>query len=392
MHDSFGMIPFTDEHQLVRESVRQLVDEQIAPRAIEMDETHEFPQAQFDAIAALGLLGVIVPEEYGGAGMDFPSYCIVMEELARGCGSTALTYTAHVSLCIAPILLLGTHEQKLKWLPPLCSGERIGCFGLTEPQAGSDSGNTQTAGWRDGGDYVVRGAKAWITNGPQASTMVGTVKTDQSAPRGKGISALIIDMASEGISIPKVEDKLGLRASSTAQIFFDDVRVPAKNLLGVENDGFGLFMRTLEGGRVGIAAMAVGLAQAAYERAVKYAQQRHTFGRPLAGHQTIQQYISEMATELEAARLLVYRAAFMKGQGLPVPKEAGMAKLFATEAAMRICEKAIQIHGGFGYVREFEVERIYRDAKLCTIGEGTTEVQHLVIARQILGDATRQRD
>jgi butyryl-CoA dehydrogenase len=312
--------------------------------------------------------------------------------VARGCGSTALTYTAHVSLCITPILALGSHEQKLKWLPDLCSGERIGCFGLTEPQAGSDSGNTQTTARREGDEYVVRGAKAWITNGPQASTMVATVKTDPAQPRGKGISALIIDMASDGISIPKTEDKLGLRGSSTAQIYFDDVRVPAENLLGTEHDGFPLFMRTLEGGRVGIAAMSVGLAQAAFERAVRYAQQRHTFGRPLAGHQTIQAYIAEMATELDAARLLVYRAAFMKQQGLPIAREAGMAKLFATEAAMRICEKAIQIHGGFGYVREFEVERMYRDAKLCTIGEGTTEVQQIVIARQILGEATRERD
>ncbi|MCH7472425.1 acyl-CoA dehydrogenase family protein [bacterium] len=383
------MIPFTDEHVMVRETVRSLVDEKIAPRARELDETGVFPHEAMSELAGLDLLGACIPEEYGGAGMDFVAYVIAIEEVARGCGSTALTLAAHSSLCMAPILDLGTEEQKKKYLPPLCSGEHIGCFGLSEAEAGSDAGNTKASGKRDGAHYVVNGSKMWVTNGVEAKTMVATVKTDPQAPRSHGISALIIDMDSEGVSIPKKEDKLGLRASSTAQVFLDNVRVPVENLLGEENSGFGAFMKTLEGGRIGIGAMALGIAQAAYERALKYAGVRKTFGKPIARHQTVQNYIAEMATRLDAARLLVYRAAFSKNAGRPFATEAAMAKLFASEEAMYICEKAIQIHGGYGYVREFEVERMWRDAKLCTIGEGTSEIQRLIIARDVLGEASR---
>jgi len=387
--DSYALIPFTDTHRMVRETVRSFTEERIAPRAEEIDRTHEFPLTAFRELAGLDLLGIYMAEEYGGAGMDFVSFIITMEELARGCGSTAITLTAHTSLCMAPIADLGTEEQKRRFLPPLCSGEHIGCFGLSEAEAGSDAGNTKTLARRDGDAFVVSGSKMWITNGSRAHTMVATVKTDPSAPRSRGISALIIELDSPEVQIIKEEDKLGLRASSTAQVFFDNVRVPAENLLGVLDTGFGAFMKTLEGGRIGIGALALGIAQGAYDRTLQYVKQRRTFGKLLAQHQTVQDYIADMTTDLEASRLLVYRAAFMKDAGVAYGKEAAMAKMYASEAAMRVCDKAIQIHGGFGYTREFEVERMYRDAKLCTIGEGTTEIQRMVIARYVLGRAVK---
>jgi alkylation response protein AidB-like acyl-CoA dehydrogenase len=386
---AYGMIPFTEEHQLVRETVRGLVEDKIAPRAAEIDQTHEFPREAMAELAALDLLGSYFPQEYGGAGMDFVTYVITMEELARGCASTALTFTAHTSLCMAPISDLGTHEQKQKYLPPLCTGEHIGCFGLSEPEAGSDSGATKTQARREDGCFVLTGSKMWITNASHAQTMVGTVKTDPTAPRSRGISALIIDMHTPGITVPKEEDKLGMRASNTAQVFFDNARVPVENLLGALDTGFGTFMRTLEGGRVGIGALGLGIAQGALEQAVRYAKERRTFGLLLAQHQTMQDYIAEMATEIDAARLLVYRAAFMKEAGAPIGKEAAMAKMYASEVALRVTDKAIQIHGGYGYTRDFPVERMYRDAKLCTIGEGTTEIQRMVIARHVLGRAVK---
>lgn len=387
--DSLAMIPFSDEHRMLREMLRDYADEKLAPRAARLDAEHGFPREAWDELAQLDLLGCYIPEAYGGAGMDFVSYVIAMEELTRGCGTTGITYTAHLSLCMTPLLELGTEEQKQKWLPPLCTGEHIGCFGLTEAEAGSDSGNTKTRAERNGGNFIVNGTKMWITNGSVADTMVATVKTDPAAPRSRGISALIIDMRSPGVSVPKCEDKLGLRGSSTAQVFFDNVEVPAENLLGVEHSGFGTFMRTLQGGRVGIAAMALGFHQAAYEQACAYMKQRRSFGALLAQHQSLQDYIADMATELEAARLLTYRAAFMKDAGVPYAKEAAMAKYFASEAALRACEKAIQIHGGYGYTRDFPVERYWRDCKLTTIGEGTSEIQRMVIAREVLGRAVK---
>ena len=387
--DSFGMIPFTDEHEMLRDTVCKYVDDKVAPRADELDREHKFPHEAVTEMAELGLMGVHVPEEYGGAGMDFVSYVITLEELARGCGTTAITFTAHTSLCEAPITALGTEEQKKKYLPPLASAEKLGCFGLSEPEAGSDAGNTKTTAIREGDHYIVNGSKMWITNGKHAGTMVATVKTDPSAPRSRGISALIIEMDSPGVSIIKEEDKLGLRGSSTAQIFLDDVKVPAENLLGEENTGFGTFMQTLEGGRIGIGAMALGLAQGAYERTIKYMKERSTFGKLLAQHEPLQHIVANMATEMEAARMMVYKAAFMKDAGANIAKEAAMAKLYASEAAMRVTELAVQLHGGYGYTREYEVERFWRDAKLCTIGEGTSEVQRMVIARQILGRAVK---
>ncbi|MEZ5339478.1 MAG: acyl-CoA dehydrogenase family protein [bacterium] len=387
--DSLFLIPFTDEHEMVRETVRGLVSDRIAPRAVSVDEHHTFPHEAMQELAELDLLGIYVPEEFGGAGMDFTSYIITMEELGRGCGSTALTYTAHSGLCITPIMILASDEQKRRWLPELCSGKKYGCFGLSEPGSGTDAGSLTTTAVRDGDDFVINGTKMWITNGKYAGYMVTTCKTDPSQGRGRGISSIVVPMETAGVSVIKEEDKLGLRGSSTAQVFLDNVRVPAENLIGELNDGFPAFMKTLEGGRIAIAAMALGLAQSAYERSLEYATQRETFGRPLGAHQTIQNYLVDMATRIEASRLLVYRAAFLKDAGRPFAKEASMAKLFATEMAMEVCSNAIQIHGGYGYVREFEVERIWRDAKLCTIGEGTSEIQQVIIARNILGDAAK---
>jgi len=388
-NDNYGMIPFTEEHRMLRETVRKYANDKLAPRAIELDQQKQYPHEAVKEMGELGLLGAYFPEEYGGSGMDFVTFIIGMEEINRVCGNTGITYTAHTSLCMAPIADLGTEEQKEKYLPPLASGEHIGCFGLSEPEAGSDAGNCKTTAIRDGDHYVVNGAKQWITNARQAKTMVATVKTDPSQRRSRGISALIIDMETPGVSVPKVEDKLGLRGSSTCQIFFDNARVPVQNLLGEENTGFGTFMQTLEGGRVGIGAMALGLAQGAYERSVAYMKERKTFDKLLAQHQALQFALADMATEIEAARLMVYRAAFMKAAGQPFGKEASMAKLFASEVAMRATEMAIQIHGGYGYTVEYEVERFWRDAKLCTIGEGSSEILRMVIARQILGKATR---
>ena len=387
--DSYGMIPFTDEHRMLRDMLRKYCDEKVGPRATELDQTKEFPHETFKELAGLDLLGIYIAEAYGGAGMDFVSYAIAIEELARVCGATAITLAAHTSLCVAPIAMLGTEEQKKKFLPPLCAGDGLGCFGLSEAEAGSDAGNCRTTAVRDGDHYIVNGTKQWITNGREAITMVATVKTDPTAPRSHGISALIIEMDREGVSVPAVENKLGLRGSSTAQIFLDNVRVPAENLLGEENTGFGTFMRTLEGGRVCIGAMALGLAQGAYERSVAYMKERKTFDKLLAEHQALQFALADMATDVEAARMVVYRAAFMKDAGVPFGKEAAMAKLFASEAAMRVTEMAIQLHGGYGYTVEYEVERMWRDAKLCTIGEGASEILRMVIARQILGKATR---
>ncbi|MBN2083453.1 acyl-CoA dehydrogenase [bacterium] len=383
------MIPFTEEHRLLRETVRKYANDKLAPRAIELDQQKQFPHEAVKEMGELGLLGAYFPEEYGGSGMDFVTFIIGMEEINRVCGNTGITYTAHTSLCMAPIADLGTEEQKKKYLPPLASGEHIGCFGLSEPEAGSDAGNCKTTAIRDGDHYVVNGAKQWITNAREARTMVATVKTDPSQGRSRGISALIVDMQTPGVSVPKVEDKLGLRGSSTGQVFLDNVHVPAENLLGEENTGFGTFMQTLEGGRVGIGAMALGLAQGAFERSVAYMKERKTFDKLLAQHQALQFALADMATEIEAARLLVYRAAFMKAAGQPFGKEAAMAKLYASEVAMRATEMAIQIHGGYGYTVEYEVERIWRDAKLCTIGEGASEILRMVIARQILGRATK---
>ena len=374
----------TEEHRMVRRMVREFAEKEIAPRAEEIDETDQFPDDIFRRMGELGIIGLPFPEEYGGSGADYTSMVIALEEIARVSGSMAITLDAQTSLYCEPVYLFGTEEQKQKYLVPAARGEKVGAFGLTEPQAGSDAGATRTRAIRDGDEWVINGQKNFITNGSIADFVVVTAKTDPEKGT-RGISAFIVEKGTPGFEPGRDEKKMGLKGSVTSELFFEDCRIPAENLLGKENEGFKQFLVTLDAGRVAIAAMAVGLAQGAFEKAVAYAKERVQFGQPIVKFQAIQWMIAEMATEIEAARLMVHRAAWLKEQGKRFTKEAAMAKLFATEMSERACHKAIQIHGGYGYVREYEVERMYRDQRLCAIGEGTNEIQRLIIARQVLG-------
>jgi butyryl-CoA dehydrogenase len=375
----------TEEQQMIRRMVRDFAEKEIAPRAEEIDETDQFPENLFRRMGELGILGLPFPEEYGGSGGGYTSLAITLEEIARVSGSMAITLDAHTSLCSEPIYLFGTEEQKRKHLVPLARGEKIGAFGLTEPQAGSDAGAIRTRAVRDGDEWVINGQKIYITNGSIADVVVITAKTDPEKGT-RGISSFIIEKGTPGFEPGRDEKKMGLKGSVTSELFFEDCRIPAENLLGRENEGFKQFLITLDAGRVAIAAMAVGLAQGAFERAAAYAKEREQFGQPIANFQAIQWMLADSATEIEAARLMVHRAASLREQGVRFTKEAAMAKLFATQMSERVCWKAIQIHGGYGYVREYEVERMYRDQRLCAIGEGTNEIQRLVIARHILRD------
>jgi len=372
-----------DEYRMIRRMVREFAEREIAPHAEEIDEKDSFPQAIFRRLGEQGILGLPFPENYGGSGGDYTSLVIALEEIARASGSMAITLDAHTSLCCEPIYLFGSEEQKRRFLTPLARGEKIGAFGLTEPQAGSDAGATRTSAFRDGDEWVINGQKCFITNGSVADVVVITAKTDPGAGT-RGISAFIVEAGTSGFRVGRDEKKMGLKGSVTSELFFEDCRIPLENLLGQRNEGFKQFLVTLDAGRIAIAAMALGLAQEAYERARSYARERIQFGQPIASFQAIQWMLADMATELDAARLLVYRAAWLKQEGHPFTREAAMAKLFTTETSERVCRKAIQIHGGYGYVREYEVERMYRDQRLCAIGEGTNEIQRLVIAREIL--------
>ncbi len=374
----------SEEQRLVRDMVRDLALKEIAPRAAQVDKAEEFPAENLRKLAELGLMGLPYPEEVGGGGGDYLSYAIAVEEIARACGSTALVYAAHVSLGCGPIYYFGTEEQKQRWLPRLCSGQGLGAFGLTEPGAGSDAGATRTTAVRDGDDYILNGSKMWITSGAIADVVTCSAKTDPQAGT-RGISCFLVEKGTPGFIPGKNEPKMGLKGSVTSALSFENCRVPAANRLGKEGEGFKQMLITLDAGRIGIGAMALGLAQAALDEAMRYAKERIQFGQPIANFQAIQWMIADMATEIDAARLMVYRAAAMKDAGLPFTKEAAMAKLFASEAAERAAFKALQIHGGYGYSREYPVERIYRDQRLCSIGEGTSEIQRLVIARQVLG-------
>jgi len=373
-----------EEQRLVRDMVRDFAQQELAPRAAHVDKTEEFPADNIRKMAELGLLGLPYPEKYGGGGGDYLSFAIAVEEVARACGSTALIYAAHVSLGCAPIYYFGTEEQKQKWLPHLCCGKGLGAFGLTEPEAGSDAGSTRTLAVRDGDSYVLNGSKMWITSGAIADVVVATAKTDPAAGT-RGISCFLVEKGTPGFIPGKNEPKMGLKGSVTSALSFEECRVPAANLLGKEGEGFRQMLITLDGGRISIGAMALGLAQAALDQATRYAKERKQFGQPIANFQALQWMIADMATEIDAARLLIYRAAAMKDAGQPFSKEAAMAKLFASETAERAAFKALQIHGGYGYSREYPAERIYRDQRLCSIGEGTSEIQRLVIARQVLG-------
>jgi alkylation response protein AidB-like acyl-CoA dehydrogenase len=373
----------TEEHKMLRQMVRNFAEKEIAPCAEEIDATDQFPADIFKRMGELGIFGLPFDEKYGGSGGDYLAQVIALEEVARVSGTVAIILDAQTSLCCEPLYLFGTEEQKLKYLPSLVSGEKIGAFGLTEPQAGSDAGSTRTRALRDGDEWVLNGQKIFITNGSLADVLVVTAKTDPEKGT-KGISAFIVEKGTPGFRPGRDEKKMGLKGSVTSELFFENCRIPAGNLLGRENKGFNQFLTTLDAGRVAIAAMAVGLAQGAYEKAVAYAREREQFGQPIANFQAVQWMIADMATHIDAARLMVNRAAWLKTQGQRFTQEAAMAKLFATEVSERVCYKAIQIHGGYGYVREYAVERMYRDQRLCAIGEGTNEIQRMVIARQVL--------
>lgn len=375
------------EHRDLRKAVREFAEEVIAPGAKERDHTHEFPLDIVMQMGELGFLGVPYDEKYGGAGMDTLAYAITVEEIARVDGSIALGLAAHISLGSGPIYYFGNEEQKQKYLVPLASGKALGCFGLTEPSAGSDAGGTKTVARLEGDEWVINGSKIYCTNGRVARTTVITAKTDRGNGEGSGISSFIVENGTPGYTIGKDEDKMGLRSSITSPLFFQDVRVPYENLLGRENEGFKQFLAILDGGRISIGAMAVGLGQAALDAALRYSQQREQFGQPISNFQAIQFKLADMATQIEAARLLVWQAAWLKDQHQPFGKAAAMGKLFASEVAERACHQAIQIHGGMGYTTEMPVERYYRDVRLTEIGEGTSEIQRLVIARHLLREA-----
>ncbi len=374
----------TEDQRMIRDMVRDFAQKEIAPIAAEIDKTEEFPWPVVRKMAGLGMLGLPVPEKYGGAGADTVSYAIAVEEVSRASGSLGITLAAHTSLGIYPIYAFGSEEQKHAYLPRLAGGEMLGAFGLTEPGAGSDAGATKTTAVRDGDGWVLNGQKTFITNGSIAGSVVVSAVTDRSQGT-KGISSFIVPAGTPGFAAGRNEDKLGLRASVTSQLFFNDCRLPGDALLGKEGDGFKQMLITLDGGRISIGAMAVGLAQAALDASLKYSKERVQFGQPIASFQAIQWMLADMATEIECARVMVYRAAWLKDKGRKFTREAAMAKLFASEAADRACNKAIQIHGGYGYTRDYPVERYWRDARLCEIGEGTSEIQRLVIARQLLG-------
>ncbi len=372
------------QHEEIRRTVRDFAEREIGPVADEMERRGEFPTEIIRMAAGLGLLGVPYPESIGGTGLDSLAYAITVEELSRVSGSVGIIVSAHTSLGCAPLFSAGTPDQQERFLRPLASGEKLGAYGLTEAEAGSDSRGTRTRAHRDGDEWVLTGSKRFITNAGVAGIYIVTAVTDRNADSGK-ISAFIVEADTPGFSIGRMEEKMGLHASNTGELLFNDCRIPAGNLLGEEGDGDRLFLKTLDGGRIGIGAMALGLAQAAYEAAASYAKQREQFGRPIASFQGVAFKIADMATQIDAARLMVYRAAWMKDQGQAYSTEAAMAKLYASEVARQVTNDAVQVHGGYGYITEYRVERYLRDAKLTEIGEGTSEIQRMVIARNLLG-------
>ncbi|MGN7468626.1 acyl-CoA dehydrogenase [Brevibacillus sp. SAFN-007a] len=372
----------TVEQQMLKKMMREFADEVVAPGADERDRTKQFPVEIFKQMSELNLMGLPFPEEYGGGGADSTSFAIVVEELSRACGSTGITYSAHISLGGAPLHLFGTEEQKRKYLSKICSGESFGAFGLTEPNAGSDAGGTKTTAVWSEGEWLINGSKCFITNASYASFLALTAVTDKDKG-SRGISAFIVPTDAPGFSVLANYEKLGLHSSNTTELVLENVRVPEENLLGKRGEGFKQFLITLDGGRIGIGAMAVGIAQAAYDKALQYAKQRTAFGNTLSHFQAIQHKLADMAMQIELARTMVYKAAWLKDQGRTFTKEAAMAKLYASEVAMAATHQAIQIHGGYGYMREYQVERFFRDARLLEIGEGTSEILRNVIAREI---------
>jgi alkylation response protein AidB-like acyl-CoA dehydrogenase len=372
-----------EDQEQIKRSIREFAEAEIAPHVLEWDEAQHFPEEMRPKFAELGVMGVLIPEEYGGAGMGYVEYAVIIEELARVDPSIALAIAAHNSLGSGHILIGGNQLQKEKYLTPLARGDHFAAWGLTEPSSGSDASSMRTTAARRNGGWVINGSKNFITNATFAETTVALAITDRAA-KTHGISAFIIERGTRGFSIAKKENKAGMRASDTAQIVFEDCFVPDSNLIGDAGQGFIQAMKVLDGGRISIAALAVGIAQGAYEAALRYAKERYQFGRPIAEFQAIQFKLADMATEIEAARLLTYQAATLKNKGKATTKESSMAKLYASEVAVRVAEESVQVHGGYGYIKDYPAEKYWRDSKLCTIGEGTSEIQRIVIARQIL--------
>ncbi|MED0824189.1 acyl-CoA dehydrogenase AcdA [Bacillus pacificus] len=372
----------SEEHEMIRKMVRDFAKNEVAPTAAERDEEERFDRALFDQMAELGLTGIPWPEEYGGIGSDYLAYVIAIEELSRVCASTGVTLSAHTSLAGWPIFKFGTEEQKQTFLRPMAEGKKIGAYGLTEPGSGSDAGGMKTIAKRDGDHYVLNGSKIFITNGGIADIYVVFALTDPESKQ-RGTSAFIVESDTPGFSVGKKESKLGIRSSPTTEIMFEDCRIPVENLLGEEGQGFKIAMQTLDGGRNGIAAQAVGIAQGALDASVQYARERHQFGKPIAVQQGIGFKLADMATDVEAARLLTYQAAWLESEGLPYGKESAMSKVFAGDAAMKVTTEAVQVFGGYGYTKDYPVERYMRDAKITQIYEGTQEIQRLVISRML---------
>ncbi len=377
-------IELTEEQQMIQGLAREFAEKEVKPVAGQLDQEARFPHETVKRMGELGLMGIAVPETYGGSGADTVAYVLALEEIAKACASHAVIMSVNNSLYCDPVLKYGTEAQRQKFLAPFASGQQIGCFALTEPQAGSDATNQHTLAVRDGNAYVLNGRKVFVTNGREASVALVFAQTDP-AKAHHGISAFLAERGTPGFLVPKVEDKLGIRASDTAEFVFEECRVPAASRLGEEGMGFKIAMSALDGGRIGIAAQALGIAAGAFELSVAYAKERRSFGVPIAQHQMVQWMLADMATAIDAARLLIWRAATLKDGGRPFGPEASMAKLFASEMAMKVTTDAIQVHGGYGYIKEYQVERYFRDAKITQIYEGTSQIQKLVIARHVLG-------
>jgi butyryl-CoA dehydrogenase len=378
-------LELNETQRAARDTARRFARERLTTVGVEVDRTHSFPAEAVAELGRLGMMGIFIPEQYGGAGLDHISYSLVIEELGVECSSTAVILSAHSSLASWPILGLGNEEQRKRYLPKMASAEWIGCFALTEPQAGSDAAGQRTRAVRDGDSYVINGTKNFITNGPEAGVAIIFANTDP-AQGNRGISAFIAETSDPGYQVVRIEEKMGIRGSHSAQLAFSDLRVPAANLIGKEGDGFKVAMKTLDGGRIGIASQALGIARASLEASLRYSQERKSFGKPIANYQAIQWKLADMAVEIDAARLLTHRAATLKDAGQPCTTQSAMAKLFAAETAMKAATEAIQIHGGYGYTKEFKVERYFRDAKITEIYEGTSEIQRLIISSHVLED------
>lgn len=385
---NLGIIELSEEQKMIVDQVREFAQAEIAPKAAAIDQTGRYPEEIVKQMAQMGLMGINVSPDHDGAGLDYLTYSLVGEEINAACASTGVIFSAHNSLACGPLKKWATEEQKKQWLAPLARGEKLGAFALSEPGSGSDAGALICICKKEGDHYVVNGTKNWITNGPESGTIIlfATLSTDL---KHKGVCAFVVDKNTPGLSVGKVEHKLGIRGSGTSQLIFENVKIPASQMLGKEGDGFKIAMATLDAGRIGIASQALGIARAALDAAKKFAHERETFGKPVARHQGIQFMFADMATRLDAARLLVWRAAIMQDKGMKFTREAAMAKLFASEAANFICDKALQIHGGYGYVNEYPVERHYRDQRITEIYEGTSEIQRLVIASAELSEHAR---